>query len=145
MDAHIITAAPSWLPAIIAAGTVAAIGVLIWSAMPRRTRRERDIERQIATLRRHADHAVQHRPRVRDGGYQPVGTTGPAKPPPRNPDKPCGGGMCRHRANCADHHCPGRFAASLAGTTPPKAAPQPARRGGTVSYQFSTTKGPHQP
>ena len=100
MDAHIITAAPAWLLGGIVAGTVAAIGVLIWSALPRRTRRERDIERQIATLRRHADHAVQHRPRVQ----QP---------------KPCGGGMCRHRANCADHHCPGRLAATLAGTTRP--------------------------
>lgn len=116
MDAHIITAAPAWLLAIIAAGTVAAIGVLIWSAMPRRTRRERDIERQIATLRRHADHAVQHRPRVRANGC--AATPGHIKATPR-PDqpKPCGGGMCRHRANCADHHCPGRLAATLAGNT----------------------------
>ena len=62
--------------------------------------RKADIDMQIASLRRHADHAVQHRPRVQ----QP---------------KPCGGGMCRHRANCADHHCPGRLAATLAGTTRP--------------------------
>jgi hypothetical protein len=30
--------------------------------------------------------------------------------------KACGGGQCRHRADCADHYCPGRLSASLTGT-----------------------------
>ena len=77
-----------------------------------------------ASLRRHADQDVATRPRVRAGGYQPIGHTGPVKAPPRNPSgvtkpKSCGGGQCRHRADCSDTYCPGRLSASLAGT--PKA------------------------
>ena len=70
-----MTTALHQLPAIVLAfitlAALLAIGVLIWQALPRRNARERDIERQIATLRKGADHAVQHRPRVRAGGYQP--------------------------------------------------------------------------
>lgn len=80
--------------------------------------READIERQIATLRKGADHAVATRPRVRANGY--AGQAGHIKAPPKA-DKPkaCGGGMCRHRADCSDHHCPGRLAANLSGTDKP--------------------------
>ena len=100
------------------------IGVLIWSALPGRSakaRRDADIDRQIASLRRHADQDVATRPRVRAGGYQPIGHTGPVKAPPRNPSgvtkpKSCGGGQCRHRADCSDTYCPGRLSASLSGT-----------------------------
>ena len=76
--------------------------------------READIQRQIATLRRHADHAVQTRPRVRANGC--ASTPGHLKAAPKA-DKPkaCGGGMCRHRADCSDHHCPGRLADTLSG------------------------------
>jgi hypothetical protein len=28
-------------------------------------------------------------------------------------------GLCRHRADCSDHHCPGRLAANLSGTDKP--------------------------
>lgn len=101
-----------------------AIGVLIWAALPRRDRRNADIERQIATLRKHADHSVSTRPRVQAGGYQPIGRPGTVKAPPRNPSggtkpKACGGGMCRHRSDCADHFCPGRLSATLTGTHRP--------------------------
>ena len=100
---------------------MAAIGVAVWITLPRRDDRDADIERQIQSLRRHADHAVQTRPRVRAGGYQPIGHTGPVKAPPRNPSgvtkpKSCGGGQCRHRADCSDTYCPGRLSASLSGT-----------------------------
>jgi len=76
--------------------------------------READIQRQIATLRHGADHAVATRPRVRANGY--AGQAGHIKAAPKA-DKPkaCGGGMCRHRADCSDHHCPGRLAANLSG------------------------------
>ena len=78
--------------------------------------RKADIDMQIASLRRHADHAVQHRPRVRANGC--AASPGHIKAAP-SADKPkaCGGGMCRHRSDCTDTHCPGRLAASLAGTT----------------------------
>ena len=33
--------------------------------------------------------------------------------------KPCGGGQCRHRADCADRYCPGRLSASLTGAHRP--------------------------
>jgi len=80
--------------------------------------READIQRQIATLRKGADHAVATRPRVRANGY--AGQAGHIKAAPKA-DKPkaCGGGMCRHRADCSDHHCPGRLAANLSGTDKP--------------------------
>lgn len=80
--------------------------------------READIQRQIATLRQGADHAVATRPRVRANGC--AGQAGHIKAAPKA-DKPkaCGGGMCRHRADCSDHHCPGRLAANLSGTDKP--------------------------
>jgi hypothetical protein len=56
------------LPAIAVSAValaLAAIGLAVWTTLPRRDDRDADIERQIATLRRHADHAVQTRPRVR--------------------------------------------------------------------------------
>ena len=97
-----------------------AIGAGLWAIVRKRNKPGADIDRQIATLRKHADHAVATRPRVRAGGYQPIGHTGPVKAPPRNPSggtkpKACGGGLCRHRADCSDHHCPGRLAANLSG------------------------------
>ena len=96
-------------PAIAAALLVLAlliIGLAIWILLPRADDREADIERQIQSLRRHADHAVATRPRVRAG--QAV------KP------KACGGGgLCRHRADCSDTYCPGRLAASLSTTKQP--------------------------
>ena len=115
-----MTTALHQLPAIVLAfitlAALLAIGVLIWQALPRRNARERDIERQIATLRQGADHAVQHRPRVRAGGVKPDqsgAVTKMVKP------KACGGGQCRHRADCSDHYCPGRLSASLTGTNRP--------------------------
>jgi hypothetical protein len=41
--------------------------------------------------------------------------------PPANASKPkpCGGGQCRHRADCADRYCPGRLSASLTGAHRP--------------------------
>ena len=109
------------------------IGILIWSALPGRSakaRRDADIERQIASLRRKADHAVTTRPRVRANScasqaghikaapiaYTP-GVRRPAIPPEPKADKPkaCGGWQCRHQADCSDVYCPGRMAASLSG------------------------------
>ncbi len=113
---HILTASPI-LAAIVVALIIAAFGILIWTTLPERTT-NKDIERQIATLRKGADHAVATRPRVRANGYQPVSIPGTVKAPPRNPSgnpKACGGGLCRHRADCSDHHCPGRLAATLSG------------------------------
>ena len=104
---------PAWLAAAVVLLAVVSIGVLIWSALPtRRSRRDADIERQIKTLRQGADHAVARRPRVRAGGVKPDqsgAVTNMVKP------KPCGGGQCRHRADCSDHYCPGRLSASLTG------------------------------
>jgi len=113
-------------PAIAAALLVLAlliIGLAIWILLPARDDREADIDRQIATLRRHADHAVHTRPRVRANSCH--ATPGHIKAAPKAPDmgnpisarpKPCGGGMCRHRADCSDTYCPGRLSASLTGT-----------------------------
>ena len=114
-----MTTALHQLPAIVLAfitlAALLAIGVLIWQALPRRSARERDIERQIATLRKGADHAVQHRPRVRANGC--AATPGHLKAVPKaEKPKACGGGQCRHRADCADTYCPGRLSASLTGT-----------------------------
>lgn len=104
---HHLDAASPWLAALVVALVIVSIGMLIWLALPepRKGKPNADIERQIKTLRQGADHAVQHRPRVR-------ATSIPSATLP----KPCGGGLCRHRADCADHHCPGRLAASLTGT-----------------------------
>ena len=157
-----MTTALHQLPAIVLAfitlAALLAIGALIWQALPRRNARERDIERQIATLRKSADHAVATRPRVQKStkrrisllrlkrllavreakkriAYSPdvraafrrsrrssaaLGktileyerlTASKAEKP-----KACGGGQCRHRADCADTYCPGRLSASLTGT-----------------------------
>ncbi len=113
----LITTLPPILLAFVTLLALLAIGVLIWAALPRRTRRDADIERQIATLRRHADHAVATRPRVRANGC--AATPGHIKAaPPANASKPkaCGGGLCRHRGDCSDTYCPGRPSAQLAGT-----------------------------
>lgn len=94
--------------------------------------READIERQIATLRQGADHAVKTRPRLRAGtpaGWNsnpPPTQKRPPQPPAPPALKPCGGGFCRHRADCADHYCPGRPAAEL-------------------RHFFTTTQGPTPP
>jgi hypothetical protein len=112
----LITTLPPILLAFVTLLALLALGVLIWSVLPRRNTRERDIERQIASLRKHADHAVATRPRVRANGCH--ATPGHIKAaPPANASKPkaCGCGMCRHRADCSDHHCPGRLAANLSG------------------------------
>jgi hypothetical protein len=110
---HILTSSPV-LAAIVVALIVASIGVLIWAAMPERSA-DKDIERQIATLRRHADHAVTHRPRVRGNGC--ASQTGHIKAAPQAvKPKACGGGMCHHRADCSDVHFPGRLAATLSTT-----------------------------
>ena len=114
-----MTTALHHLPAIVLAFFILvallAIGVLIWQAMPRRSARERDIERQIATLRQGADHAVRNRPRVRANGC--AATPGHLKAAPKaEKPKACGGGLCRHQADCSDVYCPGRLAATLSGT-----------------------------
>jgi len=112
---HLATAGPylAALDALVVLLVIAAIGVLIWAALPRR--KDADIERQIASLRHKADHAVQTRPRVRANGC--ASTPGHLKAAPKA-DKPkaCGGGICHHRADCSDTYCPGRLSASLAGT-----------------------------
>ena len=118
---HLLLTDSPWLAVFIVLLVIASIGVLIWTLLPERLsdQRDADIERQIATLRRHAAHAVTTRPRVRANGYQPVSIPGTVKAPPRNPSgkpKACGGGICRHQADCSDHKCPGRLSASLAGT-----------------------------
>ena len=114
---HILTASPI-LAAIVVALIIAAFGILIWTTLPERTT-NKDIERQIATLRKGADHAVATRPRGRANGC--LATPGHIKATPANARKPkaCGGGLCRHRADCSDHHCPGRLAATLTGTHRP--------------------------
>ena len=113
---HLATASP-YIAALVVLLVIVSIGVLIWACLPERDRNS-DIERQIATLRRNADHAVQTRPRVRANGC--ASTPGHLKAAPKadKPKKPkaCGGGMCRHRADCSDTYCPGRISASLAGT-----------------------------
>ncbi len=120
---HLATASP-YLAAFVVLLVIAAIGVLIWAALPDRPQGDRDraIERQIATLRRNADHAVATRPRVRAGppsgwNTNPRPTYKRPAPPPAPPKpKACGGGICHHRADCSDTYCPGRLSASLAGT-----------------------------
>lgn len=111
--------------ALITLLAVACIGILIWSALPARSakaRRDADIERQIKTLRHSADHAVATRPRVRANSIPTGWNTNPpptykrpSPPPPPPAIKPCGGGLCRHKADCSDRYCPGRLAASLSG------------------------------
>ncbi len=123
--------------ALITLLAVACIGILIWSALPARSakaRRDADIERQIKTLRHSADHAVATRPRVRANGC--LATPGHIKAaPPANARKPkaCGGGLCRHRADCSDRYCPGRLAANLSGQSLQKTG-----QSFTRSYRFST-------
>lgn len=111
---HILAASP-YLAALVVALIIAAIGVLIWAALPERTTNA-DIDRQIASLRRHADHAVATRPRVRANGCHAA--PGHIKAAPANASKPkaCGGGQCRHRSDCSDHYCPGRLSAGLTGS-----------------------------
>ena len=110
---HLATASP-YIAALVVLLVIVSIGVLIWACLPERDR-DSDIERQIQSLRRHADHAVATRPRVRANGC--ASTPGHLKAAPKA-DKPkaCGGGMCRHRADCSDTYCPGRLSASLSGT-----------------------------
>ncbi len=113
---HLATASP-YIAALVVLLVIVSIGVLIWACLPERDRNS-DIERQIATLRRHADHAVQTRPRVRANGCHATPGHLKAAPKADKPKKPkaCGGGMCHHRADCSDTYCPGRLSASLAGT-----------------------------
>lgn len=101
---------PVWLIALLVPLMLLCLACLIWAVLPRRAPRSHpDIERQIATLRRTADKAVTHRPRVRANGCcQPAPTHIKATPKVVAPHKPCGGGLCRHRADCADRYCPGR-------------------------------------
>ena len=122
-----------WIAASLVALVLAAIGLGIWITLPRS--RDDDIDRQIATLRDGADHSVQTRPRVRAHSTRapsmPLRSCGNAEfsSPPL---KPCGGGFCRHRADCADHYCPGRLAAALSGASHP-------------SSVSTTTQGPTPP
>lgn len=102
---HLATASP-YLAAFVVLLVIAAIGVLIWAMLPERTPsdRYRDIDRQIQSLRRHADQDVQRRPRVRA-----------TSTPSTTPLKACGGGHCRQRVDCADTYCPGLQAAHQPG------------------------------
>ena len=112
---HLATASP-YIAALVVLLVIVSIGVLIWACLPERDRNS-DIDRQIASLRRHADQDVATRPRVRANGC--AATPGHIKAaPPANASKPkaCGGGQCRHRADCSDTYCPGRLSASLSGT-----------------------------
>jgi hypothetical protein len=111
---HLLLTDSPWLAVFIVLLVLASIGVLILACLPERNR-DSDIERQIQSLRRHADHAVATRPRVRANGC--ASTPGHLKAAPKA-DKPkaCGGGICHHRADCSDTYCPGRISASLAGT-----------------------------
>lgn len=113
---HLATASP-YIAALVVLLVIVSIGVLIWACLPERDRNS-DIDRQIATLRRHADHAVATRPRVRANGCHATPGHLKAAPKADKPKKPkaCGGGMCHHRADCSDTYCPGRLSASLAGT-----------------------------
>ena len=117
MNTLITTLSPILL-AFVTLLALLALGVLIWFVLSRRNARDADIERQIATLRQGADHAVQHRPRVRANGC--AATPGHLKAVPKaEKPKACGGGQCRHRADCADRYCPGRLSASLTGANRP--------------------------
>jgi hypothetical protein len=113
---HLATASP-YIAALVVLLVIVSIGVLIWACLPERDRNS-DIERQIASLRHKADHAVQTRPRVRANGCHATPGHLKAAPKADKPKKPkaCGGGICHHRADCADTYCPGRLSASLAGT-----------------------------
>jgi len=110
---HLLLTDSPWLAVFIVLLVLASIGVLILACLPERNR-DSDIERQIQSLRRHADHAVATRPRVRANGC--ASTPGHLKAAPKA-DKPkaCGGGICHHRADCSDTYCPGRLTASLLG------------------------------
>ena len=114
--ATLLTLMP-WVAAAIVVLVLAAIGIAIWMILPEPGERDRqaDIDRQIATLRNQADRDVARRPRVRANGC--AATPGHLKAVPKA-EKPnaCGGGLCRHRADCSDHYCPGRLSASLTGT-----------------------------
>ena len=105
-----------WVAAAIVVLVLAAIALAVWMILPEARERDRmsDIDRQIATLRKSADHSVATRPRVRAHSSRADlaarGTTPTVAP------KACGGGMCRHRSDCADHFCPGRMSATLTGT-----------------------------
>ena len=150
---HLATASP-YIAALVVLLVIVSIGVLIWACLPERDRNS-DIDRQIATLRRHADHAVATRPRVRRVAkpwvsllrikrlfavreakklirYSPdvraawrrsrrasaaLGKTIQEYERAARVVKPkaCGGGLCRHRADCSDTYCPGRLSASLSG------------------------------
>ena len=113
-----LTHAPA-VAAVIVLLVLLAIGLLIWLMLPGpdsdTRRRDADIERQIQSLRNKADHAVQTRPRVRANTC--AGQAGHIKAAPKA-DKPkaCGGGLCRHQADCSDVYCPGRLAANLSTT-----------------------------
>ena len=113
---HLATASP-YIAALVVLLVIVSIGVLIWACLPERDR-DFDIERQIASLRRHADQDVATRPRVRANGCHATPGHLKAAPKADKPKKPkaCGGGMCHHRADCSDTYCPGRLSASLAGT-----------------------------
>ena len=125
---HLATASP-YIAALVVLLVIVSIGVLIWACLPERDRNS-DIDRQIASLRRHADQDVATRPRERANGC--AATPGYIKATPKaalptgvpvpdaarfiNVPQPCGGGQCRHRADCSDTYCPGRLSASLSGT-----------------------------
>ena len=117
IDLTTAAAIPFWLFDVFVPLVMLCIAILIWLLLPRRNAlRDADIERQIATLRRHADHSVTHRPRLRGNGCsQPSPTHIKAVPhaPQATTPKLCGGGQCRHRADCHDHHCPGAVGARL--------------------------------
>jgi len=114
--ATLLTLMP-WVAAAIVVLVLAAIGIAIWLILPQPGERDRqaDIDRQIATLRRHADHDVARRPRVRANGCASTPCHLKAAPKAEKP-KACGGGQCRHRADCADRYCPGRLSSTLTGT-----------------------------
>ena len=110
--ATLLTLMPGVAAAIVVL-VLAAIALAVWMILPEARERDRisDIDRQIATLRRHADHDVAKRPRVRATSTAVTSGTSDTIPA-----KSCGGGMCRHRADCRDTYCPGRLSASLTGT-----------------------------
>ena len=105
--ATLLTLMP-WVAAAIVVLVLAAIALAVWMILPEARERDRmsDIDRQIASLRKSADHSVATRPRVRAN----------STPSAASKHKACGGGMCRHRADCSDHYCPGRMSATLTGT-----------------------------
>lgn len=122
----LIATLPPVLLALVTLVALLAIGTLVWIALPPRSaqaRRDADIQRQIATLRKGADHSVATRPRVRANSCHSMPghvKAAPVAPGMGNPlsakPKACGGGICRHQADCSDLYCPGRLSASIAGT-----------------------------